>query len=404
MCASSVGPQCEECQKGMLLVTQLFCQLDSAFNRTLYIFACVTPDCQGKAKSWRIFRSQTKVDSDLHSASVDESSGIRGASSTNPNHWCDSADDWGLDDEECVRVVMETDCKSQQQLRNENGDTKTSEDSIIQKGKETGSPDMTDDCEKDQNEKTAISECSIHFQQMHIHDDSARSSLDDCVESSPLKCQFTSPVTASSNKVAAERTTILSHGDLSEFDNQVSGNSQRRFIPYFISTLAESLCVQQFEDRHVHQLLKEYERKEGCGYRETFYDDSGGSGEKYEKSEIKHGDKQLYRFKKTLTLCPEQCLRYQWAGEPLFLSDSAGCPLSTSIPPCPVCGERRVFELQLMPALAYVLQIENTEERPIEFGTVLIFTCVKSCWQDGDVLREEVVVLMSYPDEGLFNK
>lgn len=214
-----------------------------------------------------------KVDLDLQSASVDVSSEVKAASLTSRNDWCDSADDWGSDDGECVSVVMETDYKSQQPFGNKNLDNKPSEYSIIQNGKERGFSDVTNDHEEEQNEKMGVLECFSHFQQMHIQEDSAKKSLGDSVESLPMKCQFTSPVTESApREIAAEKKAMHSQGGCDDFENQVLSNRQRQFIPYFISTLAESLCVQQFEDRHVNQLLKDYERKEGCGYRESFHD------------------------------------------------------------------------------------------------------------------------------------
>ena len=36
---------------------------------------------------------------------------------------------------------------------------------------------------------------------------------------------------------------------------------------------------------------------------------SGADTEKYDKTEVKHGDKQCYRFIKRLQLYPQQCIR-----------------------------------------------------------------------------------------------
>ena len=118
------------------------------------------------------------------------------------------------------------------------------------------------------------------------------------------------------------------------------------------------------------------------------------------------------------------------------------------IPPCSYCGQRRVFEIQLMPALVLLLEsigttdtnnlsvervftsVDNSEisdsgsagknlrdhsqlddqickktmsgSHNIEFGTVFVYTCSKSCWSDDQAFREEYVIVHSDPDQNLF--
>ena len=72
-----------------------------------------------------------------------------------------------------------------------------------------------------------------------------------------------------------------------------------------------------------------------------------------------------------------------------------------------------MYELQLMPPLVYVLhqslEVQSTglrdselalaKERVVEFGTVLIYSCSASCWEEENPsnniarFREEVVVV-----------
>lgn len=54
--------------------------------------------------------------------------------------------------------------------------------------------------------------------------------------------------------------------------------------------------------------------------------------------------------------------------------------------------------------LAAVSQLSDVE---IEFGTVMVFTCSRSCWQDfemtgDDVYREEFCLIEADPDQKLF--
>lgn len=93
----------------------------------------------------------------------------------------------------------------------------------------------------------------------------------------------------------------------------------------------------------------------------------------------------------------------------------------SSLPPCPVCKSRRIFECQLMPNLINVLQVPEAgsrakkkpsdEERRkeveqilkessggMEWGTSMIFSCEKDCCvSDGESVqscwREEVVLV-----------
>ena len=66
---------------------------------------------------------------------------------------------------------------------------------------------------------------------------------------------------------------------------------------------------------------------------------------------------------------------------PLFLSK----PEVGKIPHrCPACQGPLLCEVQLLPSLIPSLKFEGGvgSETPIEFGSVMVYTCVKSCWQD----------------------
>lgn len=130
--------------------------------------------------------------------------------------------------------------------------------------------------------------------------------------------------------------------------------------------------------------------------------------------------------------------------------------LFTKVPPCDQCGAVRSFELQLMPSLVGKLKkAKNEEMQPIhrenepisqdfekkgikgsgeihsegsnllaerimflaavsqvsdveiEFGTVMVFSCSRSCWQDfemtvDDIYREEFCLVEADPDQKLF--
>lgn len=54
---------------------------------------------------------------------------------------------------------------------------------------------------------------------------------------------------------------------------------------------------------------------------------------------------------------------------------------------CKHCGSSCSMEFQVMPQLVYILQESlrsHTQSlQAVEFGTVLVFTCDRSCWVDG---------------------
>ncbi|KAJ7453954.1 programmed cell death protein 2 [Mycena galericulata] len=161
-------------------------------------------------------------------------------------------------------------------------------------------------------------------------------------------------------------------------------------------------------------------------------------------------DQVFERFTKRVGYEGDQCVRYDLEGTPLpYASDSVlnslfpmppAPPLPvtkaaftvvppakrtydpSSIPLCPVCKSKRVFECQLMPNLINVLRNGDAEEknkkltdeerrilveeelkrgkaRGMEWGTCLIFSCSKDCSLNDDgtevreTWREEVVLI-----------
>lgn len=48
-----------------------------------------------------------------------------------------------------------------------------------------------------------------------------------------------------------------------------------------------------------------------------------------------------------------------------------------------------------MPHLSQRLTLRDFPDNPnpVEFGTIIIFTCSKSCWQEGDAARNEHVIV-----------
>ncbi|SPR01887.1 unnamed protein product (mitochondrion) [Plasmodiophora brassicae] len=68
-----------------------------------------------------------------------------------------------------------------------------------------------------------------------------------------------------------------------------------------------------------------------------------------------------------------QCVRYDFLGAPLWMTDSVP---RDCIPDCAACGARLVFEMQLMPHLITALRL------PMSWGTIAVYVCPTSCRRD----------------------
>ncbi|KAM8775476.1 programmed cell death protein 2-like [Rhynchonycteris naso] len=174
-----------------------------------------------------------------------------------------------------------------------------------------------------------------------------------------------------------------------------------QFQPYYICVVEEDEYRDVGSLDHAQSLLREYQQREGVDLELLLSQSLPIDGnEKYEKTTIKNGDKVFYKFMKRIAACQEQILRYSWSGEPLFLACSA--LEVTELPACSHCGSQRIFEFQLMPALVSILKSANLG-LSMEFGTILIYTCEKSCWpHNQQTPMEEFCVVQEDPDELLF--
>ncbi|KAG1453578.1 hypothetical protein G6F46_009903 [Rhizopus delemar] len=121
-------------------------------------------------------------------------------------------------------------------------------------------------------------------------------------------------------------------------------------------------------------------------------------GETYEKQQLPKGfDKQFKKFTERVELEPSQCVRYEFAGQPLFYSALHPQQQQQITSSCKYCKGPKVFEFQLMPNVLSILptaeyaseseqSADNTKKSALdrwsvgmEFGTILAFVCQKDC-------------------------
>ncbi|KAI0321022.1 programmed cell death protein 2 [Amylostereum chailletii] len=219
---------------------------------------------------------------------------------------------------------------------------------------------------------------------------------------------------STSSMIIALASTTLSDSDWEKAPS---------YPPLYLSTASEYLQPQKKPKAPTAEdIVSEEEQRAGEPW----------AAEQYENS--LETDPVFDRFNERVSAEAEQCVRYELGGAPLpFALDRVYkelFPLSqdpdkatvitksefkvqpvarrtydpTSVPPCPLCGTRRVFECQLMPNLINVLKDRAGEEggdqkisdeerrkavqrllkgegdgRGMEWGTVMIFSCEKDC-------------------------
>ena len=138
----------------------------------------------------------------------------------------------------------------------------------------------------------------------------------------------------------------------------------------------------------------------------TDADPGAGGGGKEDKEVFESTmDATFQKFADRIGQNPEQCIRYEFGGQPLLYSKTdgpgallaaaggateagvgVGVRTSGGIPRCPNCGANRVFEVQLTPPAIEQLEAEEDGLDGIDWGTVIVGVCEKDCVQRGQGL------------------
>jgi len=100
-------------------------------------------------------------------------------------------------------------------------------------------------------------------------------------------------------------------------------------------------------------------------------------------------DKASEKFNKRIRRAPRQIVRYQRRGEPLLCSYSTPLPAPSS---CSSCGSTRSLEFQIMPQLLSVMGLGSEVEGGVDWGSIYVYTCDRSCDIEG-YAEEEWAIL-----------
>ncbi|XP_063228562.1 programmed cell death protein 2 isoform X1 [Bacillus rossius redtenbacheri] len=135
------------------------------------------------------------------------------------------------------------------------------------------------------------------------------------------------------------------------------------------------------EDRR----LSEYEQllRRGCGG--TFQGDSSVDADLLRLATPPE-DRAFVAYAARVKDDPEQVLRYERGGAPLWVSDHHAAQ-SQDVPPCPLCAAPRSFEFQIFSVLLNHLGLDAVG-RSVDWGTLAVYTCRDSCGQ-GPTYKEE---------------
>jgi pre-rRNA-processing protein TSR4 len=81
---------------------------------------------------------------------------------------------------------------------------------------------------------------------------------------------------------------------------------------------------------------------------------------------------------------PSQILRYCFedGSAPIWPSPH-GIPKPDHIPPCEYCGAARKFEFQILPQVLNILGVDPADDDALDFGTIVVYSCSKSCSGEG---------------------
>ncbi|CAG7815610.1 unnamed protein product [Allacma fusca] len=166
-------------------------------------------------------------------------------------------------------------------------------------------------------------------------------------------------------------------GECTDADFNPTHENQRKGYFYKESEIVidkEVIPKAKSKAKSEKQRLEEYEKFVSEGQLGTLSDVSNAD---LQEAASYKSDKAFNKFRKRVQYQPDQILRYDRGGDPLWVSADKTMEKS-DIPPCPLCEGPRVFEFQVMPQLLNHVGQDGVEGS-LDWGTVVVYTCEKSC-------------------------
>ncbi|XP_063389364.1 programmed cell death protein 2-like [Cydia fagiglandana] len=384
--------KCQLCGLHRILIVQCYAPLEnSVYHRTLYLFACINPNCWIQSESWICVRSQYQDNS------IKQSSTIVNLPSVETNlSWCTGADEWD---------------------ENDNGDTANGNFMNVDNAPSPNNGMHRNSDEDEESNSLEVETVEQALGNLHVFDahnantspvQGAVGAIGVPVAAAELEGgDEPGLVTVDTPTAASNDIEALLH-QTAELPQDIRSRllcAPLQFVPKYIYVEEEWHKVSSPDDR-VTELLNKYKKENEL---EVCAGGGGGGGgpdeEQYEETAPLHGDRLFHAFLSRLRKNPGQILRYSLEeapllGAPLPRAAGARTPESPGAPAaCARCGARLVCELQLVPEFAGTLSlppVSHASPPPalshLHFLSVFVFTCAQSCWQPGDALVPETVV------------
>lgn len=202
---------------------------------------------------------------------------------------------------------------------------------------------------------------------------------------------------ADNNKLRKPKTKAVTHTELIQ-DNIIS----QKILPCYELDFEE-------EDYNIDDLINTSSETNSTNKSSVVVSDVCSDDEIDDSLLDREEDDILIRFNNHLKLCPNQVLRYEYGGKPLWLTTSnlkgleLNLVLSKRNPPnCPLCGSLRVFECQVIGTILSIV----TEHDPkyeeilsrINFSVLFVFSCKNDCidFKDTNIeFIEELLIFQS---------
>ncbi|XP_045593705.1 programmed cell death protein 2-like isoform X2 [Procambarus clarkii] len=378
---------CKRCGRRQSLVVQVYSPLEgSLYHRTLYVFACVTQECWNRSNSWTCLRSQI-LDPAAARTTSPSSKSPPSVSSFGGESWFQDEHDWGGNDNDGNGNADNFNLASSSQLYLDNM-AKTGGGRSNLNNINSNTASITEVAQKMESKLNII---------------------EDDPNANEAVCGAVGIVGCEGEGVEATAVIEGSEGDMIAVDTpeqpttdipalfqeaaQIDANAEVTFLPFFMVSDVEPPEDVAFSD-HERELLLRYTHTTGHDFREEEIAagaDGKGDGV-YEKDIAIHGDVLLHKFKKRISRSPQQVLRYcrEEGSSPLWLHPPGQSEVATK---CQFCGGSMVFEMQITPQLVLHLRVAGVQGTPLEFGTVTVFTCAASCWNEKDIIKQEAVVV-----------
>ncbi|XP_017494566.1 PREDICTED: programmed cell death protein 2-like [Rhagoletis zephyria] len=360
--------------------------------------------------------------------------------------WCSGADDWGEAGEESIAASdngverMDTGADELHHQNEENGNVIGNNDNSPFCGEhlpqvDLGNSDVDEDDDDESNSMDnelvyGFGQLDMHSPQNVVEDPNANCAAGNAAAAAAMDggammgfggataticaeiegAETDVVLVESPLKPERDLIALLKHTATPAALGPLAKTSDVTIKPFFIAVdLEQRHKLIEFENYggalsadHIRDLYQEYKRQDEAANSPNGLGACGGASgeglgaagdekEVYEKTLPAHGDIIFHRFVSTIQQNPGQIIRYSRDTLPLLMG-----PLSEAIPKCANCNGETICEIQILSTLIPKLRLQqNSDPVPIEYGNVLVFTCLKCCWDTPDKMRYERVIVQA---------